>query len=479
MDSVQARTGVDCPLPYDDGEEMPVSSPTKQTTHPIRSVVGLHYRQHQAAKNVETESQQGGVAQSVNAQQAEAAWQRLLEAGYTGSASASLQDIVKMDPLLLSMLVTQQVMRASSSNAMALCEQLNRATELQTFLRNKQVEKYQEQINKSIEQADQVRKSALCSAVFDWINSAIEIGIGVFKLVEAVATADPLAFAAGIAYCSAGVAGIVKGGAEFALGLGANKADCEAVIHAAGLVQNTCEYVAMGLDILQIGRGIYVARGLISAAEKEMGSGAGKTLVEAVSQQSGEVGQQIKQIAENTTKRFVSELEATLEGNVNQYLARTMGRSATFQEIEKLVAEKLESALTDVAKDVLEKGVATAEKALRRRFMISLGKGLASSIIKDVTVTWLTTVRLAISGGQKITSGIAQWKAADLRKEIEELIVMQRINDIEDSWTQERKKNQEKQLGDYLQQSSTAVNNATLIMEDYGAVLAKIACSRA
>lgn len=92
------------------------------------------------------------------------------------------------------------------------------------------------------------------------------------------------------------------------MGLGANKADCETVIHAAGSVQSTCEYVAMGLDILQIGRGIYVARGLISAAEKEIGSGAGKTLVEAVSQQSGEVGLQIKQIAENTDKRFVSEL---------------------------------------------------------------------------------------------------------------------------------------------------------------------------
>lgn len=111
--------------------------------------------------------------------------------------------------------------------------------------------------------------------------------------------------------------------------------------------------------------------------------------------------------------------------------------------------------------------------------MISLGKGLASCIIKDVTVTWLTKVRLAMSGGQKIISGIAQWKTVDLRKEIEELIVMQRINDIKDGWTQERKKNQEKQLGDYLQQSSTAVSNATLIMEDYGAVLAKIACSRA
>lgn len=479
MDSVQARAGMHYPLPYDDEEEMPVSSSMKQPSYPIRSVAGLRYRQDDAGKKMETERQPSDVAQSVSAQQAEAAWQRLLAAGYSGSASSSLQDVMRMDPLLLSMLVTQQVMSVSSCNAQALCEQLNRATELQIFLRNKQVEKYQEQINKAIEQANQVRKSALCSAVFDWINSAIEIAIGVFKLAEAVATADPLALAAGIAYCSAGAAGIVKGGAEFALGLGANKADCEAIIHAAGSVQSTCEYVAMGLDILQICRGIYVARGLISAAEKEMGSGAGKVLVEAASQNSSEVGQQIKQIAENTAKGFVTELEATLEGNVSQYLARTMGRSSTVQGIEQLVEKTLTSALKNVAQEVLEKGVATAEKALRKRFMISLGKTLASSIIKDVTFPWLTTMRLALSGGQKITSGVAQWKAADLRKEIEKLIVMQRINDIKDNWTQERKKNQEKQLGDYLQQGSTAMTNATLIMEDYGAVLAKIACSRA
>lgn len=479
MDSIQTRAGMHYPLPYDDGEEMPASSSMNPASHPIRSVVGLRHRQDDAGKKMETERQQADVAQSVSAQQAEAAWQRLLAAGYSGSAPSSLQDVINMDPLLLSMLVTQQVMGVSSSNALALCEQLNRATELQTFLRNKQVEKYQEQINKAIEQADQVRKSALCSAVFDWINSAIAIGIGVLKLVEAVATADPLAFAAGIAYCSAGTAGIVKGGAEFALGMGANKADCEAIIHAAGSVQSTCEYVAMGLDILQICRGIYVARGLISAAEKEMGSGAGKTLVEAASRNSGEVGQQIKQIAENTAKGFVTECEATVEGNVSQYLARTMGRSATVQGIEQLVEKTLENALKNAAQEVLEQGVAAAEKALRRRFMISLGKALASCIIKHVTFRWLTTMRLALSGGQKITSGIAQWKAADLHKEIEELIVMQRINDIKDNWAQERKKNQEKQLGDYLQQSSTAVSNATLIMEDYGAVLAKIACSRA
>lgn len=483
MDSVQARAGVDYPLSYGDGDEMPFSSSTKQTTHPTRSVVGLHYRQHQAVKNVETESQQRGVAQSMNAQQAEAAWQRLLEAGYSGSASASLQDIMKMDPLLLSMLVTQQVMRVSSSNVTALCEQLNRATELQTFLRNKQVEKYQEQINKSIEQADQVRKSALCSAVFDWINSAIEIGIGVLKLVEAVATADPLAFAAGIAYCSAGAAGIVKGGAEFALGLGANKADCEAIIHTAGLVQSTCEYVAMGLDILQIGRGIYAARGLISAAEKEMGSGAGKALVEAVSQNTGEVGQQIKQIAENTAKQFVGKLELTLEGDANQYLARTMGRSfistGAEQGIENIVEKTLKSTLKNTAKDILKKGAAEAEKEFTDHFIKSLNKELSDIIRKNVTSPVLARVRGALSGGQKIVSGIAQWKAADLRKEIEELIVMQRINDIKDNWTQERKKNQEKQLGDYLQQSSTAVSNAVSIMEDYGTVLAKIACNRA
>lgn len=335
MDSVQARAGMHYPLPYDDVEETNASSSVKQTTPPINSVTGLRHTQANAGKKAEAESRHGAVTQSVSEHQAEAAWQRLLAAGYSGSASASLQDVMRMDPLLLSMLVTQQVMTVSSSNAKALCEQLSRATDLQTFLRNKQVEKYQEQINKSIEQADQVRKSALCSAVFDWITSAIEIGIGVFKLVEACATADPLAFAAaGIAYCSAGAAGIVKGGAELALGLGANKADCEAIIHAAGTVQSTCEYVAMGLDILQICHGIYAARGLISAAEKEIGSGAGKTLVEAAGQNSSEVGQQVKQLAENTAKQFVVELEATLKGDVSQYLARTMGRSSTSQSIE-------------------------------------------------------------------------------------------------------------------------------------------------
>lgn len=139
----------------------------------------------------------------------------------------------------------------------------------------------------------------------------------------------------------------------------------------------------------------------------------------------------------------------------------------------------MKSTLKNTAKDIFKKGAAEAEKAFTDHFIKSLNKELGDIIRKNVISPVLARVRGALSGGQKMVSGIAQLKVAYLRKELEELIVIQRINDIKDNWTQKRKKNQEKQLGDYLQQSSTAVSNAVSIMEDYGTALVKIACNRA
>lgn len=47
------------------------------------------------------------------------------------------------------------------NNAQSLCQQLERATEVQNALRNKQVKEYQEQIQKAIEQEDKARKAGI------------------------------------------------------------------------------------------------------------------------------------------------------------------------------------------------------------------------------------------------------------------------------------------------------------------------------
>ncbi|EDT1519351.1 SPI-2 type III secretion system translocon protein SseD [Salmonella enterica subsp. enterica serovar Braenderup] len=52
------------------------------------------------------------------------------------------------------MLMTTLILSVFGNNAQSLCQQLERATEVQNALRDKQVKEYQEQIQKAIEQED-------------------------------------------------------------------------------------------------------------------------------------------------------------------------------------------------------------------------------------------------------------------------------------------------------------------------------------
>ncbi|MFI0488744.1 MAG: type III secretion system translocon subunit SctE [Yersinia sp. (in: enterobacteria)] len=198
--------------------------------------------------------------------QAEKALQRLLSTGSEGMHQPTLRDVMQMDPMVLSVMMTQLVLDLSSSNASSICKQLERATEVQSELRNKQVEKYQAQINDSVAQSDQARKAAIVNVIFSWIIAAVETVVGVLKIMEGLVTGNPLAVASGAAYLTAGVAGMVKAGAETALLLGADKETCNDIIKVAGTVQSASEGVALVLDVVQIGRGIRAAGELTKEA---------------------------------------------------------------------------------------------------------------------------------------------------------------------------------------------------------------------
>jgi secreted effector protein SseC len=200
--------------------------------------------------------------------QAEKALQRLLSTGSEGMHQPTLRDVMQMDPMVLSVMMTQLVLDLSSSNASSICKQLERATEVQSELRNKQVEKYQAQINDSVAQSDQARKAAIVNVIFSWIIAAVETVVGVLKIMEGLVTGNPLAVASGAAYLTAGVAGMVKAGAETALLLGADKETCNDIIKVAGTVQSASEGVALVLDVVQIGRGIRAAGELTKEAVK-------------------------------------------------------------------------------------------------------------------------------------------------------------------------------------------------------------------
>jgi len=434
-------------------------------------------------------------AKHVSQLQAEAALQQLLGQGPAGTQIPTLSDVMEMDPMVLSIMMTQLVLNVSGNNAQLLCQQLERATDVQATLRNKQVAEYQAQINKAVDQTNQARKSGILTAIFDWILGGVEAIVGVIKMVEGVLTADPLAVADGAAYLSAGMAGMVKAGAETALLLGADKETCNEVINVAGKVQSSCEGVALAMDVMQIGRGVSAARAVAKATEELLESGIGKQLVEAIGKGAEDelqvlaekVGQEVSRVLGQdfgmAVEREMIEVgdmaieaaEHAIEAEGN--MVRRMGTSFTRAGVEALVKTAIEAA----GKDLLKQGAEIVGQKLRDAILQKLRRSIVSTVIRDCTskLLTLTATRAMVGGVEKISSGVVAIKTAQLQREIEQLIVQQGFIDFAENWTGDCKKTQQKQLNDTYLQAADAMKCAAEIIDNCGTALANIAGARA
>ncbi|SQI25079.1 pathogenicity island 2 effector protein SseC [Salmonella enterica subsp. arizonae] len=251
------------------------------------------------------------VTRKISLQEADNALKELLDAVPGNHKSPSLPDILLIDPTVLSMMMTEVLLSVFGSSAQSLCQQLERATDVQNALRDKQVKEYQEQIQKAIEQADKARKAGIFGAIFDWITGIFETVIGAFKVVEGFLSDNPLEMASGVAYMAAGCAGMVKAGAETAMLFGADPDTCKAIINVTSKIQLGCETVALVLDVFQIGRAFMATRALSGAAEKVLDSGFGEELAERMAGAGEEEIDALaekfgKEVSENFSKLFES-----------------------------------------------------------------------------------------------------------------------------------------------------------------------------
>ncbi len=313
------------------------------------------------------------------------------------------------------------------------------------------------------------------------------------KMVEGVLTADPLALADGAAYFSAGMAGMVKAGAETALLLGADKSVCNDIINAAGKAQTACEGVALALDIVQIGRGISAARAITKATEEVLESGVGKELVEALAKGAEDelkvlaekAGQEVSRVM---GKDFGMALEremvevgdmaieaAAHELEAEAHMVSRIGKSFTREGVAELVKTAIEGA----GKDLLKKGEEVVVEKLRDTILQKLRRSIVKKVISQCSQKALVITRATVSGANRISASIVAASSAKLEREIERLIVQQGYDDFMQNWTEERKKTQQKRLNETYQDGASAMRIASEIIDNSGTVLANIAGQRA
>lgn len=374
----------------------------------------------------------------------------------------------------------------------SISQQMERATDVQTFLRDKRVAEYQQQIDKAVEQADKAKKAGIFTAVFDWIVGAVEVVYGALKVAEGVLTGDPLAIASGVAYLAAGTAGVVKAAAETAMLLGASKEKCQEVIDVAGKVQLGCECFAMAIDIFQAARAINAARTVTKGASEVLKSGASEALSDAIKRgASGEIEQLAEKFGKDVSQQVsrnislnVMETEMVEVGNMTSAaakqaakaeiaLVRNITKSFTHEGIEKLVggvAKKL-------AQDAIKKGITLTAEQFSQQCVKAIMKKSVTTILKDIATSPLLIMQKCTAAAGQVNSGQLAIQSANLRKEIEKLILDQDFTQFMDEWVERNKQHQLKQLKDTSEAAQDTVTKLSDNIKQNGMLQTQIAGS--
>ncbi|EDZ9091112.1 type III secretion system translocon protein [Salmonella enterica] len=436
------------------------------------------------------------VTGKISLQEANNALKELLDAVPGNHKSPSLPDFLGINPTVLSMMMTGVLLSVFGSSAQSLCQQLERATDVQNALRDKQVKEYQEQIQKAIEQADKARKAGIFGAIFDWITGIFETVIGAFKVVEGFLSDNPLEMASGVAYMAAGCAGMVKAGAETAMLFGADPDTCKAIINVTSKIQLGCETVALVLDVFQIGRAFMATRALSGAAEKVLDSGFGEELAERMAGAGAGAGEAEidalaeefgRQVSENFSKQFESlDREMVELGEMEEESAefsRTAEKNMTRRAGKSFTKEGVEAMAKEAAKVALEKCAQEGEKFLLKNFrnkvLFNMFKKIMSALLSDCSFKGLQAIRCATEGGNQTNAGVIKAEKAKLEKKIEQLITQQRFQDSIMEQTEGQKKMEQKRLQALYKGSGAALKDVLDIIDSYSCVQAKIAGWRA
>ncbi|HAC6190771.1 TPA_asm: SPI-2 type III secretion system translocon protein SseC [Salmonella enterica subsp. enterica serovar Typhimurium] len=428
----------------------------------------------------------------ISLQEASNALKQLLDAVPGNHKRPSLPDFLQTNPAVLSMMMTSLILNVFGNNAQSLCQQLERATEVQNALRNKQVKEYQEQIQKAIEQEDKARKAGIFGAIFDWITGIFETVIGALKVVEGFLSGNPAEMASGVAYMAAGCAGMVKAGAETAMMCDADHDTCQAIIDVTSKIQFGCEAVALALDVFQIGRAFMATRGLSGAAAKVLDSGFGEEVVERmVGAGEAEIEELAEKFGEEVSESFSKQFEpleremamanemaeeaAEFSRNVENNMTRSAGKSFTKEGVKAMAKE--------AAKEALEKCVQEGGKFLLKKFrnkvLFNMFKKILYALLRDCSFKGLQAIRCATEGASQMNTGMVNTEKAKIEKKIEQLITQQRFLDFIMQQTENQKKIEQKRLEELYKGSGAALRDVLDTIDHYSSVQARIAGYRA
>lgn len=395
---------------------------------------------------------------------------------------ASMNDMVLMS--------TNLGLKTFGDTANAAAKAARLMTDTQAVLRDQQVNEFQEQLSKRIEQSEKAYKGGVFGAIFDWVIGAVEAVIGLFKLIEGAArvvvgdvVGGAMDMASGGAYLTAGIAGMVKAAAETAILCGADKEKCQKVIDVAGKVQLGAEVVAMALDIFQAGRAISATRTIAKGTEtvmQEVAPKLVKSIAKGSTQEVTNIAQQVgKRVSEQAAQQVSTQLMNGVTKSIEQVaersgqIAKSLTKAFSEDAIKQLVTKSVERAATTA----IEKGGQLTAQEITKQVTAAVRNEVVKTIIKACTYTSLGLIRASAGSGKTITSGIVAQEKAKLQKQIEELILKQNFMEFCYDWYDKAKEQQSKTIKDLVDKQGDSLDSATKVINESGMLQARIATS--
>lgn len=426
------------------------------------------------------------------------------------NADISIDDLEAMPTKNIALMAAAISMKSFSETADLSIKSLKTMTDAQEFVRNRQVEEFQEQLAKQIEESNKSNVGGILGAIFDWIIGAVEVVVGAFKVLEGAARCAVgdmtglVSIASGALYISAGVSGLVKAAAETAILCGADKEKCQSVIDVASKVQLSCEVAGLATDIFQCGQAIMATRGLAKGAKEavqhfapamgkaiaqngadeilEIGQMMGKAVADEMgekimaevvkrsSQESGRVSQAIQK----ASKAFIKEFR---QGGVDYVGHTTSSLTKTFSRegIENIV----KNAALDVAKNITKKNVSMSVEKAAEEMTNAICKGIRNEVIKGcVKATTYVGVEVArgTAGGVKNTGlGAINIERAKLLNEIAQNEIQRFMMDMVFETYEQSKEIAKKSVQDNYEKHGNVLSDMSQLLTDSASLNMKVA----
>lgn len=339
-----------------------------------------------------------------------------------------LEGVAVEHMFLAATLMTNEILGQTAKSKGAVLEKL---TEKQNEIRQQELADYKAQLAAEAEQQEKAKKAGIMGVVFDWVIAAVEVVTGIAKVVGGIMSCNPMMVAGGAMDVLAGSAGIVKAVANtLALVDPDNAEKYQDIAEKAGYVQLGFEIAGALVDVTSAARNAIVSKVIPNVAKKVLQEGAEQALSAGIKSGSKAA---VTATAQQIGKKVAAE--------ATQHIGKKLGDKFCKEAIEKMVIEAVETAAKKTSK-ALKKGADKAVKEITDKVVAEVRWQVITAFAKSSfnATKIMTNTRQVVSGAQALTSAAIEKQKADLRKEIDLLILDQQWQQMFFQYYEDRKK---------------------------------------